>query len=90
MKFIDSSLHRKIYRWLNPGDYKIIKLKAMWVAVRHEESGCWHTTIGLPKKELKNMSCRYYSWPYFHGHLVEMLYSIRDEYNDSFNKKRKY
>lgn len=75
MKFINSKLHRWFYKKINK-DVTIIKMKGLLLAII-EIKGQRYTVYGLPKKEFVEWSGRYYSYPYFHGYVIEYFIKLK-------------
>lgn len=51
-------------------------MKSMWVAIVKDKSfyGTW---AGIPERSIVEWSGRFYSWPYFHGYLIEFYLYIK-------------
>lgn len=85
MGFIDSKLHRWIYRLFVKGDFQIIRMKSMWCAI--VKDGCFYGTwYGIPEKSIIERSGRFYSWPYFHGYLFEGWRIFRQKIKTNYFK----
>lgn len=74
MKLIDTKFHRYIYHKLMRVDDKdiVVKMKGLTHAII-QRSGQRYTVVGLPQREIVRHSGRFYSWPYFHGYLIDPI-----------------